>query len=324
MPIPFFDFAWRVQLNGYRWITTTPYDSPDVPPVRFLTATLPMADKEFQYTPLNDVFQNRGLGTGRFKASYDNSALFREFAQVPRTEAGILTFANRYGLLSKGIPIHVPEDPQHGGLGRFVGEHLRFWKNHIHRMQMALDVWDMLQDNNQKGLAKVIQWREWDGGVIYQSPENPNAWKLLADRNSNPIISTSRRKGDVVRPALYFLQDVISESLSMAVAPLMLFDRGYSKLHLHLRPKDLLGALWLQFAVCVEGRCGMGSVPIVESHTSSAQGAHGRIGSTMVRLVARWRTGKASKKVRRSTQYESVPNPPVVKFRGTLSGNREK
>jgi hypothetical protein len=59
--------------------------------------------------------------------------------------------------------------------------------------------------------------------------------------------------GDLVVPALAFLQAKISERLLGKVTQRLLFDVEEKRLHLRPVPDDLITALWLQFAQAVDG-----------------------------------------------------------------------
>jgi hypothetical protein len=58
--------------------------------------------------------------------------------------------------------------------------------------------------------------------------------------------------GDLVQPALHYLQSKINEKLDGRASPRLLWDAKRERLGLYIVPAGLVGALWLQFARAVE------------------------------------------------------------------------
>ena len=83
------DFVWRVGQECHRWITADARLGSGKE--RFLTDAVP-------------------IGTAGYRTSLpllDHSMLFREFAATPSNEAAIAAFADRNGMLGKGVVLPV-------------------------------------------------------------------------------------------------------------------------------------------------------------------------------------------------------------------------
>src|SRR5216683_297814 len=115
-------FEWGVESEGYEWREAHPVREQKISPTteRFLTPGFTLAWKRYQ--PLEDT-----------------PALYRTFAEVDRTEAGIQAFANAYGALGVGEHISLVDGPA------AHGEHFDFWETHLLAMQHVLLVWDALK-----------------------------------------------------------------------------------------------------------------------------------------------------------------------------------
>jgi hypothetical protein len=59
-------------------------------------------------------------------------------------------------------------------------------------------------------------------------------------------------RGDLVKPALHYVQSTINRQLEGRASPRLLWDAKRERLGLYIVPDGLVGALWLQFARAVE------------------------------------------------------------------------
>jgi hypothetical protein len=59
-------------------------------------------------------------------------------------------------------------------------------------------------------------------------------------------------RGDLVKPALHYVQSTINKQLQERASPRLLWDANRERLGLYIVPNGLVGALWLQFARAVE------------------------------------------------------------------------
>jgi hypothetical protein len=59
-------------------------------------------------------------------------------------------------------------------------------------------------------------------------------------------------RGDLVKPALHYVQSTVNRQLEGRASPRLLWNANRERLGLYLVPESLIGALWLQFARAVE------------------------------------------------------------------------
>ena len=118
----------------------------------------------------------------------DPTGLFRRFAQislrevwtvtekrllVPATQNNpIVTFAEKYGLLTDGVTVQITQDGQRDADNLVIGEPLSLWETEIELMRRALHVVDKLRVTSDgkpdlEELGKVIVWNEGDA-VAYE------------------------------------------------------------------------------------------------------------------------------------------------------------
>jgi hypothetical protein len=191
-------------------------------------------------------------------------SLYRELAETKPTPAGVLAFANRYGWLGlAGDGTDVPVEP------------LRVWYTSTARLKRAVRVWDMVRVEGEAGLAKVIKW-DGPSVVRYHDPEGqrrPASSHMSAEERRSyegyDIIGQSRepdrvraqiRYGDLIEPALLFVQNHVNGELAQGAAPQLV----WSARRLGADPKDkrpgavlqdvplhLMGAVYVQFAQAV-------------------------------------------------------------------------
>jgi hypothetical protein len=251
-----FDFRWEVPEDGYQWITAiAPYGS------------------HGKGSPKEDLFLTDGiLLGGSFRRRFysplrHNRGLFRNFAEVQPTQEGIRAFANLYGHLGGDLSKHLILPNKLGG----SGEELSAWQNEIVTMRQTVALWDMVQQSDTQGLARYIEWEKDPKdskkgdilGVQYNSHPNmqPGAFPPKGDQSVSAWIATTNepetlarfRVGDVIQPALFYLQRVVNERLRARVVPRLLWDTERIQLELHIVPGSLIGALWLQFAQAISG-----------------------------------------------------------------------
>lgn len=243
------NFAWNVTKGGYKWITArkAPIFQPSIKAAdapdkgEFLTDDVPLGGRweSVRYAPLER-----------------DTGLFRTFVSTPPTKEGIQTFASRYGPLGGDLTVHIILPNNKSG----NGETLSAWREEIIAMRQAVALWDMVHNNDEQSLKKHVQWRE--GGVHYDShPHLPEMESLPDDMHirswiaheTDPDLLERFHRGDVVHPALHYLQGVVNQRLAGRVSPRLLWDRHQIRLGLYLYPGSLIGALWLQFAQAISG-----------------------------------------------------------------------
>ena len=198
-------------------------------------------------------------------------ALFRIFAGTEPGRKGILQFANRYGWLKSGTEIRAEEPEVRARFGgALIGERLETWRGHIRLVSELVHLWDLYDRGDEKGLSRHIRWNDTKDTVDYCArPDDkrpayiPGRAKSLTQlpeviaRNREPVVSEKvferLTPGDVLLPALVYLQRRINEQLDVTSFPRLLWDQG-GQLRLRLAPGDLINMLWLQFADSVSGK----------------------------------------------------------------------
>ena len=87
-----------------------------------------------------------------------------------------------------------------------------------------------------------------------QLPEQPafveRAW--IAGTHPGDEVLDRFVRGDLVKPALHYVQSAINKQLEGRASPSLLWDTERERLGLYIVPDGLVGALWLQFARAVE------------------------------------------------------------------------
>jgi hypothetical protein len=235
-----FGFTWRVDSLGYRWIeaeeflqrasdpSRTPRWEMDTPP--FLT--------------------NRGnnSSTVLYEPMEEHRTLFREFAFVEQTKAGILSFASEYGLLGGDAPVYVDtRDPARIDVW---AEPLSAWVAEITAFRILLDMWDSARAGNIFRLGDrilvtsptiaTIRWPATDARIITPQMES--------------LIARTVGTKDLNRFAIEYVRESIRRRLQVLSFADMGQDDGNHRLPLSICPIGLLGLLWLQFARSLDGK----------------------------------------------------------------------
>ena len=244
-------FLWRVAEGGYRWVDSRPAFEPRQQRQSFLTDGRPVGTagwRVMQYQPL---------------AAF--SGLFRVFADTEPSRDGIKGFADRFGPLGGDLatPIPLSDQPKPKGVPLGTGEALGAWNGEILMMRFAVDIWEAARNGDVGRLERVISWTEDGSGVQVsghaepatgQRPEPPipveRAW--IAGTHLGDDVFGRFVRGDLVKPALHYVQSKINAKLEGRASPRLLWDTERERLVLYIVPDGLVGALWLQFARAVE------------------------------------------------------------------------
>lgn len=182
----------------------------------------------------------------------EGSALFRVLAETEPTMEAVAAFASEYGRL--GVAQQILPNGR-GGEGR-QGEALGEWKAEILEIRETVEVWDAVTKNRR--LDRWIQLEPRGGqafkracfrsdrrhAVIAGEKARPQLWEYLLDKKPK----------DALRLAgLFHIQEAINQKLREHAPGRLLYNPEAGRLELHLAPRNLLGAIWLQFARAVEG-----------------------------------------------------------------------
>jgi hypothetical protein len=244
-------FLWRVAEGGYRWLDSRPGFEPHQKRQPFLTDGRPIGSgglRMMQYLPL---------------AAFPG--LFRVFADTEHSHDGIKAFADRFGPLGGDLAKQIPlyDQPNAEGVAVGTGEALGAWSHEILMMRFAIDIWEAARNGDVGRLERVIFWKEDGSGVQIlshpelaqgQLPQAParveRAW--IAGTHLGDDMLGRFVRGDLVKPALHYVQSTINRQLEGRASPRLLWDAGRERLGLYIVPDGLVGALWLQFARAVE------------------------------------------------------------------------
>lgn len=174
--------------------------------------------------------------------------LYRAFAETRLTRKAVQSFANRYGLL-EGFAHRTAYD-----------EPFKIWVREILRMRQAVLLWGAATARDMATLKRYIKW-DGTNAVWYRHPRSripnvaldmPELFETLISRKGSETYwkdtFQSLTPGDVIKPALFYVQNEVNASLERTVVPSLLWDSNHLAMKLCLNPATLLGCLWLQFA----------------------------------------------------------------------------
>jgi hypothetical protein len=244
-------FPWRAAKDGYSWVRSHPAFGASQQRAAFLTNGRPIGTAGFrvmEYQPLV-VFPG----------------LFRVFADTAPDYEGIKAFADRFGPLGPDVATQIPLTDQRNAKGEplGIGESLANWSDEILTMRRAVDLWEAARDGDVSRLERRIIWTEDGSGIqIDTHPElvdrqvpDPSdrverGW--IAGMHLGDDVHGRFVQGDLIRPALHYVQSKINTKLQGRASPRLLWDPNRERLILYIVPDGLIGALWLQFARAVE------------------------------------------------------------------------
>ena len=183
--------------------------------------------------------------------------LFRTFSETDPTPSGILSFASKFGLLTG--PEESPTYPGEFYVAELYGkepvhvERLADWFGQICYMRDAISFWDKVKSQDVKGLSKYLRWN--DGKLAYWTDYqglNPE-FTLVYDTGSPAGQALGFREGDLLEPAMFLASTIANLNLESRVSPHLELSGSFLTPRLAIRPLNLLGALWLQFARAIDG-----------------------------------------------------------------------
>jgi hypothetical protein len=244
-------FPWRVAKAGYSWVQSKPAFAASSQPAPFLTDGRPIGTAGFHVMEYQPLVAFPGL--------------FQVFADTEPSRDRIKAFADRFGPLGADITTQIPLSDQRNakGVPLGTGEPLAKWNDEILTMRFAIDIWEAARNGDLGRLEHVIHWTEDGRGVrIHSHPELADgqlpdppyrvegAW--IAGIHLGDDVHGRFVQGDLVKPALHYVQSKVNEKLQARASPRLLWDQNRERLGLYIVPDGLIGALWLQFARAIE------------------------------------------------------------------------
>lgn len=254
-----FEFSWPIPSAGHRWQEMGSH----------LLLTPIQSENDVSYNPLQE-----------------RTGLFREFANTDPTPDDILKFANEYGSLTPPVHLAGATQDSFGGFrddwkfrSQQVLEPFELWKREIYEMYEAVTLWDLASNQDRRRLRTYISWSPEKDIVAYDGPLGK---KLIAASRDTMLPSgldgrfEKLTAGDVILPALVFVQQLVTDHLKGHVIVSVPIDYSCNRMMLALKPDSLLAAMWLQLALAIDGkktyrRCDMcGGWMEVQSETTGS------------------------------------------------------
>ena len=258
------DLIWTVNQAGYQWTDTKKPVGADVLPNHLLKPIMagPARFRARRYAPLRDC-----------------PALFQVFAKLRLDPQELVAFANQYGRLIEDTIQTSPVDRGHPPFrdeahkldygkrqpAQFYPETYDLWCEQIVAMRQAVDVWECVQEADEETLAKHLTWWQEPNGAYkatYNShpqvgpkeePDYPDrrTHGIIFTKTADEMVNQGLNLGDLTFPAREQLRRVINQHFEGLVMPQSIWSADHTRIVLGLVPKNLLGALWLQFAEAV-------------------------------------------------------------------------
>lgn len=254
MPGEIFDFEWFVHTDGYAWIESEFAADTSFP----MTGTPPQGGGETPWLAARgEPSSLKLLDRRKYYPFRDHSCLFRVLAETGTDRDGITGFAERYGLLGFEL--------DSGGSGPWIGiaEPVSAWRFEIRAMRQAVDLWDMVSDGDDAGIAA---WFQPLVSIVRADREGPHNRRDGGGESSGREIEAGELRwlrtnaeiqdlfdeGEMKLVALSRVQAIVNERIAARVSPRMLWDSpARSSWGLYFVPSNLVGALWTQFAQAI-------------------------------------------------------------------------
>ena len=251
-----FPFYWDVPRGGWAWV--------DVPRTqRPRNSARRSRNRRLE----SERFLVWNLDPGRrYEPLREEPGLFLTLAGLETTQDAIAQFAARYGPLGVPRVFTRPSDTTLGGeqFDQFCyGEPLATWLHEVAGLKGAVSIWRRVQagkpisDTAQLGSIRELlalsskntttgPWPDVAGDSIAA----PHA-KALASSSREPAKSLSREVAQHV--GWFSLSQTVSAKLNMHAQVCLVYAKGMARPQVHVIPKTLLGAAWLQLALAISG-----------------------------------------------------------------------
>lgn len=236
-------FYWLVPENGFEWRADKTNNR--------LTLCLKEPAGEFRvYHPLKT-----------------HSGLIQEFARLNVNQDDMLRFANHYGNLS-----NINSSKQTDTENPCSGESFQDWENEILSVRQVLELWQMASTKDYRNLNEYINWTRQ--GILISNIFNPmhqdnsatfvistesadlsNSGKITGNNLYLPVTErtfANFNKTDPRKPVLYLIQHIANFKIKDLIKPCLMLDDHRNSLNIKMKPKSLLGALWLQCLMAID------------------------------------------------------------------------
>lgn len=272
-------FSWRVARSGYRLVSYR--HTPGEEPLPGGPAWRPHdgSQAEGEGAPVVAlVARDEARGFEEYQPLADRafSGLFMTFADTPATEAGVRSLADRYGLLGLDtVVVDVEEetgdvDEEGEPEVRFTGpepaELFVLWRRHILALRQVVDLWRALRIGDAAAVADAFEVTG-PGAFNYRPcaralPGEPSPERHLVSIRLGGEQKTTRLPlwgmhaqgvegvqpgGDLLPAVRRVLLRHMDVMLRTQTCGRMYAEPGQEP-RVHLFPKGLLGALWMQLA----------------------------------------------------------------------------
>jgi hypothetical protein len=237
--------------------------------------------------------------------------LFLDFADLRKdlSPENVLRFVNRRGCLGLGWPVRLESVPfSRTGPSDFMptGNHYRddtevwsadpkmepfgVWCDEVVRMHHLTALWGFAAAGDKKALADFVRW-EGDN-IIFRLPEfRPfflRGWARPeivwgAKQHTDTLGKPRFRRGDLILPASCFVAGQLNPALDGRITQYMTWSTSAGAPTLRTRPENLLGALYLQFALAITNPGG--GFHYARCQQCGKRLTLGRLGSRIVRTT---------------------------------------
>ncbi len=239
-------FEHTVSAIGYEWVPADQWNLVDGQ--RFSNLVQPRWLVRQPWNQLGDktprlLLRPKGDSGGGYRTvapTVEDSGLFRNFAVLEPTPESIVEFAGRYGTLWETM----------------VGEPFHEWEFEIRTMRFLIDVWDAAETKRSGHIAKHFH-TEKGGRVLLPFADTIMDYRPFRSLDRPAPLEVSdcaeAASGKPLAVARSYVVDAVNRRLNAIGARLEL-DRFEMPYRLVMQPNNLLGALWLQFALSISER----------------------------------------------------------------------
>lgn len=248
-------------VSSHGAIVTSDYSLPYDAPLRLL-APAQLADRmEARHLPADMALASQAqfamadLEHERYEPFAEQSGLFRTFAGL-RSEADIVAFANRFGPLGADLSVAIVDDVPEGepwmkGVALYWAEPIEQWLAEAQEMARAISLWELIRAENKSAfLAKLTRSSARLRIKTQRSDTNHIAkdWVLVKKAENPAMFQAVSEADEKAWPQLLLKQWVDRGARGRT-------DFGVSgnDLKATFTPNGLIGALWLQMSLAIDG-----------------------------------------------------------------------